>query len=90
MGLLLLDKRFLNPLSKHLKCTLNMFGVFLLRNITRISLFYSGYHICKSKSNIESPKEEECTRLFPVRDQNKMHMETNKEGTIMRYENPYG
>lgn len=63
-----------------------MFGIFLLKDITYISIFYAGNHICKRKSDIESPGEEKCIPLIPATDLNKMHMETNKEGTSMHYE----
>lgn len=62
-----------------------MFRVFLLKNIERISPFYSGYRICKRKSDIESPGEEECIPLLPTTNLNKTQMETNKEGTRMHY-----
>lgn len=67
-----------------------MFGVFLLRNITRISLLYSEYHICEKKGDLESHIEEECKPLFPATDLNKIHMETNEEGTSTLYESPDG
>lgn len=67
-----------------------MFGEFLLRNVRRISLFYSGHHISKRKSDIERPGEEECKPLLQTIDLNKMHTETKKEGTIMHYESSDG
>lgn len=63
-----------------------MFGVFLFRNITRISLLYSEYHICERKGNLESPEKEECIPLFPATDLSTMPLGTNKEGTSMHYE----
>lgn len=66
-----------------------MFGEFLLRNVTRISLYYLGYHSCKRKSDIESLGGE-CIPLLPTTDLNKMLMGTNKKGTSMHYENPDG
>lgn len=68
----------------------NIFGVFLLRNITPISLLYSEYHNCERKGDLESHIEEECEPIFPATDLNKIHMETNKEGTSMHYESPDG
>lgn len=44
-------------------------------------LFFSGYHICERKSDVESPGEEECKLLLPTTDLNKMPLGTNKEGT---------
>lgn len=63
-----------------------MLGVFL--NIFLFS--YSGCHIRERKSDIKSPEKEECNQLLPANDLDKIHMETNKEGTSMHYEIPYG
>lgn len=68
----------------------NIFGVFLLRNITPISLLYSECHNCERKGDLESHIEEECKPLFPPTDLNKIHMETNENGTSMHYESPDG
>lgn len=67
-----------------------MFGVFLFRNITRISLLYSEYHICERKDNLESPEKEECKPLLPATGLSTMPLGTNKEGTSMHYETQDG
>lgn len=46
--------------------------------ITHFS-FFSGYHICETEDNVESPGEGERKQLLP--DPNKMPLGTNKEGT---------
>lgn len=65
-----------------------MLGVFMLKTISLY--FNSGYHICIRKSDIESSVEEECIPLYPATDHNKIHMETNKEGTSIHYESSDG
>lgn len=71
----------LNPSIKKL-----MFEEFLLRNVTNISHFCTGYHICRRKSDLESLGEVEHIPLLLSTDLNKIPMGTNKEGTSMRYE----
>lgn len=65
-----------------------MFGIFLLRPFCLFN--DSGYHICKRKIDIESPGEEENKPLILTNDQNKMPMETKKEGTSMHFESHDG
>lgn len=67
-----------------------MFWVFLLRKITRVFLFYPEYIYKKRNSDFESPREEECIPLLPTTDSNKLLLETNKEGTRMRFKSPHG
>lgn len=55
-----------------------MFGVILLKIQHECLFFYSEYHICKTKSDVESPGEEELTPLFRATDLNQM--ESNKKG----------
>lgn len=67
-----------------------MFGEYQFRNVTHVSLFYTGYHCCIRKSDLESLEEVQCIPLLPTTDLNKMPMGSNKEGTTcsMDYESP--
>lgn len=60
--------------------TSNIFGVFSLSDLSRIS-FFSGYHICERKSDVENPGDEDCKPLLQTTDPNQMPLGTNKEGT---------